>query len=1056
LAKVVGHHRTTRARVSGGFAYAPCHEQTTDDRLVVGLICEASNPAVWPESTKLQALAREMRSQASRENSGAQRHFAGAWQIVWGDPDAAVVSLLSAAQKEPSNAAIQSDLAVALLERAELKQDPLSLVDAFAAVDSATKLDTNLLEARFNRAVVLEKLFLKNDAIRAWSSYLEIDARSSWAREARDHLKLLRKPAAIWSSTKKQLDSALAFGNDGVVLRIARQFPQRTRNEVRTAVLAWSYEWIAGRSGSDTLLQRAGAAARAIRRTTGDAFWSNVVDEVAGAVARGERTRVDSVARGLAEFGRGEADYRRTAFDSAEHSFMVARVSLRAAGNAVSHLADYDLARISYLRRDYADALERLEGILASSPDNYLVLRGSATRMIGLIENILANFDRAMVAYNTVIQERSLLGEPSLELRARADAARISFALRGERVAWNVLYQGFRSFERYAETPSDGQHVFAAAGELSRNRCPAVALLFQDESVRLATALNDSISIITALARQARLLARMGKSAQAFESLNKLRGYVSAIESDSTRAELQANADLVLGEIQLRDHADSAVDVLKHVVARYEDTDYASQLSQAKILLARAFAAAGKTDSARGAFDEALAEMERQRSDLAGFEDRAHFLDQARPVIDSVLRFLIAQADTTGAVEFLERMRSRVLLERTSGARGAPVRPTTIEVLRRTLAPGTRIVSYSVLDRELIAWLIDRDGIRMYRVPVAEGLKALVDRFTTLIASRAGEAETRDASTRLYKVLVAPFENRLEPDSKLVIVPDKWLHFVPFAALFDPHRRRFLAQSVEINVAPSVQLYAQAAARYRELRTATSASLLAVGNPAFDQRVYATLPALPGAEREASSVARQYSHARLLVGPAATKRALLQLAKESDIIHFAGHGIVTPEEPLLSHLVLAPDQGSESSGAIYAKDLFEIRLPRTRLAILSGCHTASGELSDTEGASSLARAFFAAGVPAVIASLWAVDDVKTEEFFKIFHEELRRDQNPTAALRRTQLPWLAQEPNAWRSISVWAAFQLFGAATGQSDQPRTAENRSAGSSNGSQGGFVTN
>ena len=41
--------------------------------------------------------------------------------------------------------------------------------------------------------------------------------------------------------------------------------------------------------------------------------------------------------------------------------------------------------------------------------------------------------------------------------------------------------------------------------------------------------------------------------------------------------------------------------------------------------------------------------------------------------------------------------------------------------------------------------------------------------------------------------------------------------------------------------------------------------------------------------------------------------------------------------------------------ADYARDLYATALPRTRLAILSGCRTASGELSDTEGASSLMK-----------------------------------------------------------------------------------------------------
>jgi CHAT domain-containing protein/tetratricopeptide (TPR) repeat protein len=1031
LAKVVGHHRTTRARISGGFLYAPCRAPI-GDRLIVGLICEEPTPDTWPELAQLQALASERRSPASRVDSGAERHFIGAWQIVWHDADSAVATLASVAKVDPSNASVQSDLAAALLERAELKQDPLSIVDAYAAADSALALDPDLPEARFNRALVLEKLFLKNDAIRAWSSYLEIDSRSLWANEARVRLEELHKPEPLWSSAKIELQRALASGDDSVVLSIARQFPQRTRAEVRAAVIAWSHERLAGRAGADTLA-RAMSAARALRRATSDAFWSDVAEGIADAVKRGDRTHVEAIARGVAAFEQGEDEYGRSVLDSAERSLELARRSLGAGGNALAHFAAYDLAKTSYQRQNYSDAIERLRRVLASTPDNYLVLRGSATRTIGFIEAIRANFDRAMIAYTSVLRDGSSLGDPALDLRALTDGARLALTLRGERPAWDPLYRAFRSLERYAELPSDAQHVFAAAAELSVKRCSALALLFQAESVRLAWALSDSLNVMTALTRQAKLFGRTGQSAQAFQTLDSLRAYLRKLGDDSTRAEMQTNADLVLGEIELGVRPDSAVDLLKKVVKRYQNTDYGIQLAQAKVLLARAYAAGGKTASARVEFEGALSEMERQRSDIGGFEDREHFLDQARPVIDSVLRFLIEQRDTVGAIEFLERMRGRVLLERTVGKRGDRTQPTTVDGLRRTLEPGTKVVSYAVLEREIVAWLIDRDGVRMYRVPVNGGLKPLVDRFTTLITSRSSDAETevdlRDASTQLYKILVTPFQDRLAPDSRLVVVPDKWLHFVPFAALFDAGRSRFLAQLVDINVVPSVQLFAQAAARYRDLRTTTEPSVLAVGNPAFDKRVYASLPTLPGAEREARSVARQYSHSRVLLGAGATKQALLQAAVGSNLIHFAGHGIVRPEEPLRSHLVLAPDARDESSGAIYAKDLFDMALPQTRLAILSGCHTAGGELSDTEGASSLARALFAAGVPAVIASLWAVDDDKTETFFSAFHAELRRDQNPAAALRRTQQQWLAQGTNPWRSISVWAAFQLFGATS---------------------------
>ena len=81
--------------------------------------------------------------------------------------------------------------------------------------------------------------------------------------------------------------------------------------------------------------------------------------------------------------------------------------------------------------------------------------------------------------------------------------------------------------------------------------------------------------------------------------------------------------------------------------------------SEGQLVLARAYATRGATDSAQRALEAALSETERRRSGIVSAEDRAHFLDQARPVIDSFVMFRLAQGDTLGALDFIERMRAR-------------------------------------------------------------------------------------------------------------------------------------------------------------------------------------------------------------------------------------------------------------------------------------------------------------------------------------------------------------------------------------------------------------
>lgn len=308
----------------------------------------------------------------------------------------------------------------------------------------------------------------------------------------------------------------------------------------------------------------------------------------------------------------------------------------------------------------------------------------------------------------------------------------------------------------------------------------------------------------------------------------------------------------------------------------------------------------------------------------------------------------------------------------------------------------------------------------MHRIPV---MSADVERLVTQVRRSVGdpsdEASSRLASERLYQLLI-PQSSDLEIKGNVVLIPDKWLHYVPFAALSDARTNRFLVQDHELSYAPSTALLFESLARRSERGISRQASrVLAIGNPRFDAGVF-PLANLPASEREARETAAVYQNGSTLIGPEATDVSLEAIAPTVDVLHFAGHAVVRTDAPQMSHLVLAPDDGSE--GAVFSSEIARWHLGRMKLVVLSGCSTSSGRISATEGASSLARAFFAAGVPAVIASLWAIDDEKTADFFVAFHRRLAAGEPAATALRNTQLEWIAHTESA----STWAAFQFFG------------------------------
>ena len=1046
LAEAVGPHRVTRARITGGFAYAPCDTVTPNDSLVSGLLCERTRPDQWLQAGALSKLAADMRAPSGDGGSRPRRmHAAAAWHVIWGDIDTAIDELRATARSDPTNANVQSDLAAALLARAEHAQDPRWILEAYVAVDSALALDSMQLEARFNRAVALEWLHLRADAVGAWSAYLELDGRSAWAGEARDRLHLLRESTPDWKTTRERFRTAVAMGQDSVVREITRRHPARVREEARSALIAWAIAHRERAPRADSVLGEALRVSRVVALTTGDALLADAATALVRPAPPGSERESDAVAQGLIEYDRGDAFLRRLSLDSAERSFRQSHTLLRASGNAAQYWAAYGLAAVAYSRqtpKSYADALALLRNIRATTPRAYSVVRGLAARTEGVIHGIGAHFGAAIAAYTAATEEGHGTGDPGLEIRPHANLAGNYANLGDERAAWGHLYRALRSVSRYPEANSDAQRVFMRSADLSAGRSTRLALLFLRRAMALASRTNataiDSMVMIAALRREAHLLGGQRLTNDALESVRKGRAYIATIGSDSVRAISGADMDLVEAQAWLSEQPDSAVRMLRRVVARFRETAYFGQVVRAELLLASAYAATGATNLAQRSYESALSEVERRRAVIVGAEDRRRFLDQARPVIDTLVSLLADRGNALEALEFVEQARGRVLLEHVRDRSPTDESPEgAILAVRRRLTPGTTVVSYAVLTGEVVAWVIRPDGIRMHRTPVTKDLAQTSSRFSSMISARASAAEIKAIASQLHEVLIAPLAAEIQGTRRLVIIPDKWLHFVPFAALFDPGASQFLIERFEINVVPSLQLYVESTARYEELRRLRSRLVLAVGNPSFDRRVF-SLPRLTGAEREARDVASLYERANVLIGAQATKEAFLSAAPTANVIHFAGHGVVRSDAPLLSYLLLAAVESDKSSGALTAQDLFAQRLPNTSLVILSGCQTASGPLSVTEGASSLARAFFGAGVPAVVASLWAVDDDATASFFTDYHRALASGEDPSAALRRVQVEWLGREQDHWSNASTWAAFTLFG-TTGHSPDGKNAE-----------------
>ena len=117
-----------------------------------------------------------------------------------------------------------------------------------------------------------------------------------------------------------------------------------------------------------------------------------------------------------------------------------------------------------------------------------------------------------------------------------------------------------------------------------------------------------------------------------------------------------------------------------------------------------------------------------------------------------------------------------------------------------------------------------------------------------------------------------------------------------------------------------------------------------------------------------------------------------------DLVHFACHGMVNPQSPFSSGLVLCRDEVETSfqvntrNSILTVEKMTSINTQRSYLAFLSACCTAENVLVDLidEGIH-LASSFQLAGYPQVIASLWEADDALSvaiaETFYRITFTE---------------------------------------------------------------------
>ncbi|MET0646296.1 MAG: CHAT domain-containing tetratricopeptide repeat protein [Pyrinomonadaceae bacterium] len=705
--------------------------------------------------------------------------------------------------------------------------------------------------------------------------------------------------------------------------------------------------------------------------------------------------------------------------------------------------------------------------------------RGEAFALasIGVAYAYLGEKQKALEYMNQSLALRRAAGDRTGEASTLNNLGGVYYSIGEERKALEYYEPalalrraiGDRRGEAYTLTALGA--VYYSLGERQK------ALDYYQQALPLIRAVGDRGWEATTLRHLARLERDRGNLSAARELMSSALPLVESIRAKVASQELRASFFATV-----RDHYDLYIDILMHSHQSEPSAGYAAQALQvserarARGLL-ELLAEAG-TDIRQGV-DPRLAEQERGlRNRLnARLEYQIRLLSTRHTPEQAAA---VAADIATMTTEF-EQVQGRI--RDASPAYAALTQPQPLslrEIQQEVLDPETVLLEYTLGPERSYLWLVSQSSLLSFTLPKRSEIEAAALALTRLL-SEGGTPEEFDrqaaAVSRLLLAPVAPHIGR----KRLVFVADGALQYVPFAALPRPAptgraTTSPLVATHEIVSLPSASTLVSLRRQVAHRRPA--AKILAVfADPVFTRddirikptpqaaRASSSPPDTAEAQRAASNAQREYVRAVEAARALGLKRAgidlnrlpfsrheatrLLALVPKGEalaaldfkasqatafspevrdyrIIHFATHGYVNSERPVLSGLVLTlvDEHGEPQDGFLSLSEIYNLRLP-AELVVLSACQTGLGKLVHGEGLVGLTRGFMYAGAPRVVASLWAVQDRATAEMMGRFYEAmLRRGARPAAALRAAQLSMRREE--RWSAPHLWAGFILQG------------------------------
>ncbi len=938
--------------------------------------------------------------EVSDHPSAKSHHALGQYYLAEHKFEPAIDQFRAALGLDPQNAKIHCDLGAALLEEAKVQSsgpDKGKELETFARsleeLNRALELNSSLLEAHFNRALVSQYMMLPRQAEAAWKDYLQRDGNSPWADEARRNLKLLeesgRQSSPNAENAIRNFLDARRSQDDKVAWEILRQNYTSAGNQVTNSLLDSLLEskTSSASTNPNSPLSLLSYLAKLELSKAGDRFTADLVRQYERASPKLRPLLADAHQHMKA----GYALFTKSKFAEAIAEYNDAKLGYERAGDTVeTAFVDYQLAHCYVFLPDLDKAEHVFKRLAANCEANaYRWLFAQCLFDLAHVSADSREYSKALDYSNRALAKFEQAGDVNGVLKCLTQLADVNQWLNRIDRSLEYLSRGLALASETSAAPAQRWGILVQmALDMNSVQLPTVALCYQKEALSLALETGIPLYISRSYGYLGSAYAALKRYPEAISEATQAFEIGRGIPESTGGLEIMAKSSQQLGDIRRQaGECDKAVEAYDKSILLYEklNLDYYQYVAHKGKLLC--FTAGSDELAVCEELQTVLDLSKLYRSRITVESQRNSFFDMEQSVYDLAIHYEFAK-DPVKAFEYSEESRARSLLD--------------------SVQMGAKVEQKG-------------DGPDLNLAAVANPMSL-------------AEVQKRMPGTTqiLQYILIAPAEPFLDKSKFLCIVPDKVLNRLAYGALVSPATARYLIEDYDIGIALSSSTFADLSAAAERKAGPFEEKLLIAGDPRFNKFDFASLADLPSAAREAQAVSAFYNKRRVLLRGEATETAIRSEIQSADVVHLATHYILNSRSEMLSGFPLTPERShlagqKNSDGFLQSYEIYGLNLSRPRLVILSACQTGVEQQYSGEGAISAARPFLAMRVPVVVASLWPVDSESSAELLVNFHRHRIRDTLPVAqALRRAQIEMIQGQDKRYRHPYYWASFLALG------------------------------